>query len=210
MPADTARKPMPDGVPHVRDSALAVHGAKKAWHRLPIVILVVVFWVATGCSSDRVTLRSLEDVELAKLQGNWIMVYMEIKGQKVSDATLKTYALAIKENRWQLTRVVRHPDGGFQEQLRITSFRLYPSDQPKRIDLTEVTNGGQFMSQGIYKLEGDTLTICRTSEEGEKRPEKFETTNNACILVIWKRTHGEPQPNKSPEPLEVRIAKENG
>jgi len=38
---------------------------------------------------------------------------------------------------------------------------------------------------GIYKLEGDTLTLCRAAGDRE-RPKEFKTTEEAGILV-WKR-----------------------
>lgn len=151
-------------------------------------------------AANEATLHGSEDEDLAKLQGNWTMAYMEIRGQKCSDTILKTYTLAIKGNHWWLTQIVKSADGSSKEQLNITTFRIYPSENPKMIDLIRPEKDRAFISQGIYKLEGDTLTICRTSEKGEERPKEFKTTESAGILVIWKRTHEEPQPDKSPEP----------
>jgi hypothetical protein len=42
------------------------------------------------------------------------------------------------------------------------------------------------LSRGIFKLEGDLLTVCRTVGETE-RPKEFKTTAESGVLVGWKR-----------------------
>jgi len=56
------------------------------------------------------------------------------------------------------------------------------------LDLTTNPGNNEFNSLGIYKLEGDTITLCRTTEGGDiDRPSEFKSTPEEGILVVWKR-----------------------
>ena len=67
--------------------------------------------------------------------------------------------------------------------------RLHPGQRPKAIDLTLAAGpdkGKTFL--GIYKLEGDTYTICRPVAPGKERPTAFATRpGSGLMLVVWKR-----------------------
>jgi uncharacterized protein (TIGR03067 family) len=70
--------------------------------------------------------------------------------------------------------------------------RLHPGQRPKAIDLTLAAGpdkGKTFL--GIYKLEGDTYTICRPVDPGKERPTAFATRpGSGLMLVVWKRPKG--------------------
>jgi uncharacterized protein (TIGR03067 family) len=112
-----------------------------------------------------------------KLQGEWTMVSMEIRGTKHSEDDVKKYTLTIKGDRWTVTNSRSSP---------VLTFKIDPSKEPKTLDLTIKVGNQDKVSHGIYKLEGDTLTICRTEENGE-RPKEFKTTAESGALVVWKR-----------------------
>jgi uncharacterized protein (TIGR03067 family) len=116
--------------------------------------------------------------EQDKLQGEWTMVSMETVGVKHSDDDVKKYTLTIKGDQWTVMNGLS-PGAG-------RTFKIDPSKDPKSLDLTIKLGDQERVSQGIYKLEGDTLTLCRTQEGGE-RPKEFKTTAEAGILVVWKR-----------------------
>ncbi|HLH29486.1 MAG TPA: hypothetical protein VKW77_11240, partial [Acidimicrobiales bacterium] len=67
---------------------------------------------------------------------------------------------------------------------------------PKAIDFTEVTNGGRpgKPSVGIYKLDGDTLTIHR-SGLGKPRSAVFENGSQAGLVATYTRTAAVPEGN---------------
>jgi uncharacterized protein (TIGR03067 family) len=112
------------------------------------------------------------------LQGEWTMVSMEMRGNKVAGGTVKQYKLKIDGDKWIVTAGEKASDDP-------GTFTIDQSKEPKTIDL-KFKGTKESLSQGIYKLDGDTLTLCRTAGNTE-RPKEFKTTQEAGILVVWKR-----------------------
>ena len=113
-----------------------------------------------------------------RVQGDWAMISMEIKGAKRPDDAVEQYSLKVDGSKWVIS---------MREQKVMNSvFKLDESKEPKTIDLLSLVGKSEVASEGIYKVEGDTLTVCRT--DGYKdRPKEFRTTQDAGILVVWKR-----------------------
>ena len=67
--------------------------------------------------------------------------------------------------------------------------KLDPSKSPKEIDITLLEKfGGKdgFRMTGIYKLDGDTLTVCRTVSPDYERPKEFKVAEGH-VLIVFKR-----------------------
>jgi uncharacterized protein (TIGR03067 family) len=137
--------------------------------RFPII--VVLFIAATAPAQDA-------KKELDKLQGEWFLVSEESKGLTTPEEIVKGYKVTIKGD--QLTS--ENLDG----KVTKWTFKIDPSKEPKHIDMTTKFKDKDVRSKGIYKLEGDTLSLCRTFGVRE-RPTEFKTTAESGNFQVFKR-----------------------
>ena len=116
---------------------------------------------------------------IAPFQGTWSMVSMETRGVRTPDEDLRRLELTIDDHQWT---VMNGNIVSFHAR-----FLIDPSQSPKAINLFSMVGDRETLSQGIYSLEGDTLTLARTLDEGA-RPKEFKTTSEAGVLVVWKKS----------------------
>jgi uncharacterized protein (TIGR03067 family) len=116
--------------------------------------------------------------ELAKLQGTWMTVSVEINGQKVEEDFTKD-RLIIKGDTFVLQTGGTKLEG---------VMSIDPTKDPKTIDTT-VTAGQDkgLKSVGIYELKGDTFRVCYCVSINQ-RPTEFRTTaGSSRALVVYRR-----------------------
>ena len=153
--------------------------------RLPMSLVAVLVaglaGINDGCGQpDDNAAKEFKDAkqELDKLQGEWTLVSTEVGGKKRPDTENAVSKLTISENQW----VVTYRDSPSTARATI---EIDPSKDPKTIDLT--FRGEKEPARGIYKLEGDTLTVCYNATVGGERPKEFKTTQETGVLVVLKR-----------------------
>jgi uncharacterized protein (TIGR03067 family) len=70
----------------------------------------------------------------------------------------------------------------------VWEFRLDPTATPRRIDRTslgtEYVERGNFL-RGIYRFDGDKLTICYAQNKGS-RPTEFDSGTRDYLMVLTR------------------------
>ena len=115
-----------------------------------------------------------KDVE--KFQGKWTVASIEENGKPAPADELGKLDVTIKGDLF----TVKIKDEGNKEM----TIKLDPTQKPATIDLVPKNTKDKTVL-GIYKLDGDTLTICGT-EEKKERPTEF-TAGPGITTVVLKR-----------------------
>jgi uncharacterized protein (TIGR03067 family) len=118
--------------------------------------------------------------ELKKHQGTWIATSSVHDDQAAPEAIVRSIKRIVTDDH-----VVWERNG---KRFAGTKFELDPTREPKSIDL--IPDGGPKRGEhvlGIYKLEGDKLTIC-TASPGQPRPKQFKAgKGSGCTLQTFQR-----------------------
>jgi uncharacterized protein (TIGR03067 family) len=138
--------------------------------------LVVLLWLLAPAAAQDAALGA----ELARQQGVWRTSTSIYNGQEASAETVRSITRTVEKDH-----VVWKRDGKSFAGTRIV---LDPSRDPKAIDV--IPDGGPNRDErvlGIYKLEGDRLTICMAAP-GKPRPSEFKAEKgNGCTLRTFVR-----------------------
>jgi uncharacterized protein (TIGR03067 family) len=115
------------------------------------------------------------------LEGTWTCAAATIDGSPLAADTAKLLKLTLTADRFKTQRG--------EQVLFDSTYTIDPTKEPKQIDMigTEGDLKGK-PALGIYKLDGDKLTLCYTMP-GNERPAKFESAAKSGVyLVEWVRT----------------------
>jgi uncharacterized protein (TIGR03067 family) len=117
--------------------------------------------------------------ELDKLRGTWTLETRISGGKEFKQAKALASQLRIDGSNW--TVLIRG------KALSADRIVLDPTQSPKTIDRISEPGGRKVVVRGIYKLEGDTLTVA-VAPAGEARPKSFEAPKGSTtILSVYKR-----------------------
>ena len=137
-----------------------------------LVMASMVLLVGEFCAGDNKKETQKDDKD--QLQGEWVVVSAEVGGRQVEG--LQDKKLVVKGDEWIAPTV----------GTRQFKFKIDAAKKPKQLDLVSDVGGKQQTWAGIYKIEGDTLTFCRSARPGGERPTKFKG-GEAVGLMVFKR-----------------------
>ena len=105
-------------------------------------------------------------------------------GEKIAEDIAKKFKVLIKGDRWILM---------FGDEKYESIMRIDPSKSPTWIDLIPTDDKTSPGTSGIYKLDGNALTVCHRAildkEPPPERPKAFKTKKGrgGGVLIVWKR-----------------------
>jgi uncharacterized protein (TIGR03067 family) len=135
---------------------------------VPSLLLVTGFLFAADKAED-VNKKALE-----ALQGEWNVKSAVREGEERPAAELEKVKLKVAGDTFTIAE-----DG----KDRPAKVKIDATRKPSEIDLTHDSD----TMKGIYKLEGDTFTIC-LSRPGVDRPKEFKSdAGSKTFLVVFKK-----------------------
>ena len=140
---------------------------------LPALLFV---FLASSATGDEKT-----DADLKAMVGKWKVEKAELSGKDITEQ-LKELKLEILAGAKYSVVFGKETDDG--------ALAIDPAKTPKTMDAKG--NGGPNKGKtvkAIYKLDGDTLTVCYDhNADAAKYPAKFETKEGTTLLlVVYKR-----------------------
>jgi len=137
-------------------------------------------WLILGIGLGPAFAQPAEDARKT-LQGTWTATQAERDGKSADDVV--GHRLSCTGSRFQ----IQATDG---KALHAGTFRADAAPKPAAIDLehTEGVLKGKAWT-GIYRLDGDTLTVCDNAPSLDKpRPVAFEAKRGS-VLITFKRAN---------------------
>ena len=133
-----------------------------------LLLLAVTLMLTTSIAGD-------DKEESKALDGTWRPATAEIAGKPMPEQIVKSIKLILKDDRY--TALVG-------EQKDEGTVKRDTSKSPRTMDITS-TQGRTMLA--IYKLNGDTLTVCYDLS-GKEYPKEFKTKPQSQLyLVEYKR-----------------------
>lgn len=118
----------------------------------------------------------------AKLIADWEIVGIEVKGQRTPDKVLLDRKPSLEIRAYKGLIEAKLKTGLDKDRIVLVKIQSFTPDHPQ-IDFIDEANQ---IEKGIYKFDGETLTVCFAAPN-EPRPTSFKTTeDNRNWLITLK------------------------
>jgi uncharacterized protein (TIGR03067 family) len=118
------------------------------------------------------------DKDLAKMQGDWVVVSMVRDGEKIPDDDAQVYFRTVKGREYTVSRFSKVAGRG--------TITIDATKRPRTIDAlpANAPNGKPLL--GIYEFEGDRFKVC-FAPPGKDRPTDFSASEGSGhTLTVWE------------------------
>ena len=156
-------------------------------------IITVSFGILCGCtnSSEKPQKSTVVDnkqhglvtPDVGKKQdglshGTWTCIAMEVSGEKYIKMAFEGMTLKTDGENWAITHF------GTTSKIKV---KLDQAKDPWEVDMFYEWAGDDASPlKGIFKLEGDKLTLCRALGNGS-RPKEFQTNVQGSTMMVFQR-----------------------
>jgi uncharacterized protein (TIGR03067 family) len=118
----------------------------------------------------------------AKIDGTWILTSAISNGKKVPDDILAKFmpTAMFKDGKYEMSIMGNLEEAG--------AYKLDAAKKPATIDLIIEKGRDKGMTQlGIFKIEGNTVTIALTKPGKDNRPKEFESSADVEVQTLKRK-----------------------
>ena len=139
--------------------------------------LIIAVAAAGACA---VSTMAHAETDAERFQGNWTVQKMTRQGKDLPEEKVKELRVTFEGDKFLAKRGDKVAES--------STFTLDETKNPKTIDMLPANKTEKRPAQGIYKLEGDKLSMLWRKEGGE-RPADFDATKVGpeAVMIVLER-----------------------